>query len=206
VNTPDSEEGVVETSAAALSLRARAVAGFSCLFVILILLMLISAPPPDPNAPPQPADIGDTVQTTVGLGVGQNAPLHFTLKDTDGGAITLDSFKGKVIVLNFWATWCPPCRTEIPDLIALQAAHRDELVVVGIDVLDQFTLVPAFAKQFGVNYTLLDGNGREDIENAYGPLWGLPTTFVINREGKIAMKHSGMASSEQLERFVEQAL
>jgi len=91
----------------------------------------------DPNAPPPAADPGAAPLSGVDSGlsaVGMDAPLHFTLKDVNGVEVKLDSFKGKVVLVNFWATWCGPCKVEIPDLIELQNEFPNQLVVVGIDV------------------------------------------------------------------------
>ena len=120
--------------------------------------------------------------------------------------VNLASFKGKVILINFWATWCGPCRVEIPDLMELQDHYRDDLVVVGIDVLDEFTRVQAFADELRVNYPLLDGNNRDDVEQAFGPMWGLPTTVIVARDGTILKKHAGIASKEQFQQYIESAL
>ena len=123
---------------------------------------------------------------------GQTANLNFTLKDVGGKDVALSSFAGKVILLNFYATWCGPCRVETPDLVKLQQAHPDDLAVVGILILDDNVAgVPAFAKEFGITYPLLDGNGRDDLEDAYGPMDFLPRSIVIGRDGKIAAIHEG---------------
>ncbi|OFW37060.1 MAG: hypothetical protein A3F70_02570 [Acidobacteria bacterium RIFCSPLOWO2_12_FULL_67_14] len=179
------------------------------LLVALTLFGMLSGRDYDPDAPPPAADSGPLAPdagSSGGLAVGQDAPLEFTLKDVNGVDVKLASFKGKVILVNFWATWCGPCRVEIPDLIELQDVYRDDLVVLGIDVLDEFSRVPAFARQLKVNYPMLDANNREDVEKAYGPMWGLPTTVVVGRDGKVHRKHSGIATREQFEEYVKSAL
>jgi hypothetical protein len=95
---------------------------------------------------------------------------------------------------------------EIPDLMELQDQYRNDLVVLGIDVLDEFTRVQAFADELRVNYPLLDGNNRDDVEQAFGPMWGLPTTVVVARDGTVLRKHAGIASREQFQQYVESAL
>ena len=135
-----------------------------------------------------------------------DAPLHFTLKDINGVDVKLASFKGKVILVNFWATWCGPCKVEIPDLIELQREYPDQLVVVGIDVLDEWSRVKPFADNLKVNYPLLDANNRKDVEDAFGPMWGLPTSVIIGRDGKVAKRHSGIATKEQFKQYVESLL
>ena len=129
--------------------------------------------------------------------------LAITLNDLKGNPVTLSQFKGKVIVLNLWATWCGPCRKEIPDLIKLQAAYPKDVAVIGVVVLDKFgDKVTSFARQFGITYPVLDGNDREDFEDAFGPFWGLPTSFVIDRQGRLQKKHQGQVTRLQLEREI----
>jgi thiol-disulfide isomerase/thioredoxin len=139
--------------------------------------------------------------------VGKMAPLDYTLKDLNGVDVKLSSFKGKVILLNFWATWCGPCKVEIPDLVELQNQYSGDLVVLGFLSLDPVTSgTHQFIREYKMNYPILDGNGREDVEEAFGPMWGLPTSVIIDRTGKIAKKHSGIASKEQFEREIKALL
>jgi peroxiredoxin len=133
--------------------------------------------------------------------IGKEAPLHFTMPDMHGRDVRLASFKGRVIVLNFWATWCAPCRVEIPDLVAVQAAYGDDLVVLGVSIDDTVDALEPFVEEFQMNYPVLLGLGREDLQDAYG-VWGLPVSVVIDRNGVITMKHSGLASREQLESWI----
>ena len=190
-----------------MSRRTRAWLGMGAVAVALVLLTMLAAPGNDPNAPPPAADAGAGSAADAGtLGVGAPAPLHFILKDTTGGDVKLESLKGKVILINFWATWCGPCRVEIPDLVELQHQYRDDLVVVGVDVLDEFARVHPFAAELKVNYPLLDGNNREDVEKAFGPMWGLPTTVIVARDGTVLKKHAGIATKEQFQQYIESAL
>jgi thiol-disulfide isomerase/thioredoxin len=139
--------------------------------------------------------------------VGKMAPLHYTLKDLNGVDVKLSSFKGKVILLNFWATWCGPCKVEIPDLVELQNQYAGDLVVLGFLSLDPVTKgTHEFIREYKMNYPILDGNGREEVEDAFGPMWGLPTSVIIDREGKIVKKHSGIASKAQFEREIKELL
>jgi thiol-disulfide isomerase/thioredoxin len=172
--------------------------------VLLALALLMFVPGPgenDPNAPPPAADgvKDDSGDTAI---VGKAAPLHFTLKDMNGVEVQLASFKGKVILLNFWATWCGPCRAEIPSLVELQEKYGRELVILGFSVDDTPEKMKPYAQEFKINYPLLVGNGREDVQDAFGPLWGIPVSVIIDREGKVAKKHSGIASKEQFEREI----
>ena len=138
-----------------------------------------------------------------GAAIGTPARLDFTLKDMNGVDVKLASFKGKVILLNFWATWCGPCKVEIPDLVSLQEQYRDDLVVLGVLVQDDMNAaIPSFASQYKINYPILDGNNREDVESAYGPFWGIPSSVIVGPDGRIAQKHSGIRSREQFEREI----
>lgn len=129
--------------------------------------------------------------------------LAISLKDLKGAPVTLSQLQGKVIVVNLWATWCGPCRKEIPDLIKLQAAYPKDVVVIGVVVLDKFgEKVTSFVRDFGITYPILDGNDREDFEDAFGPFWGLPTSFVIDRHGRLQKKHQGQVTRQQLERDI----
>ena len=137
---------------------------------------------------------------------GTPAPLHFTLKDMNGAEVKLASFKGKVILLNFWATWCGPCKAEIPSLVELQQQYGDDLVVLGFSVDDTVEKMKPYAAQYKINYRLLVGNGREDVQEAFGPLFGIPVSVIIGRDGKIAKKHSGIATKGQIEREIKALL
>ena len=137
---------------------------------------------------------------------GKPAKLDFTLKDMHGVDVHLESFKGKVILLNFWATWCGPCRAEIPSLVELQEQYKDDLVVLGLSVDDTAEKLLPYAAEFKMNYPVLVGNGREDVQEAFGPLFGIPVSVIIGRDGVIAKKHSGIATKEQIEREIQTLL
>jgi thiol-disulfide isomerase/thioredoxin len=137
---------------------------------------------------------------------GKPAPLEFTLKDMHGVDVHLASFKGKVILLNFWATWCGPCRAEIPALVELQEQYADDLVVLGLSVDDPAEKLLPYAAEFKMNYPVLVGNGHEDVQEAFGPLYGIPVSVIIGRDGVIAKKHSGIATKEQFEREIKSLL
>ncbi len=109
----------------------------------------------------------------------------FTLKNLEGKEVTLSSLKGKLVFVNFWATWCSPCRQEIPSFIDLVNKYgKDGFTVLGI-ALDprEFDKVPGFASDMGINYPILYDN--VGVSELYGGIRSIPTTFVINREGKV---------------------
>jgi cytochrome c biogenesis protein CcmG/thiol:disulfide interchange protein DsbE len=115
----------------------------------------------------------------------------FKLTGLDGKPITLAGSKGKVILLNFWATWCGPCRAEIPDLVELQNKYKDRLQILGLVVDDDDQdAIKEFAEKFGINYPVaIAGN---DIRFQYGGIAALPTSFVLDAEGRIVQKHEGL--------------
>jgi thiol-disulfide isomerase/thioredoxin len=130
----------------------------------------------------------------------------FSLQTLQGQRLSSADFKGKVTIINFWATWCGPCKAEIPSLVELQTEYRDDLVVLGFSVDDTPDKMKPYAAQYKINYPLLVGNGRDDVQDAYGPLWGIPVSVIIDREGNIAKKHSGIASKEQFEQEIKRLL
>ena len=137
----------------------------------------------------------------------RTANLDFTLKDINGKSVDLNTHKGKVILLDFWATWCPPCKKEIPGFIELYKTYSERgFVVLGVSMDDSIKDVQKFAKQFKMNYPVLVGYEREDIRKAYAPMPGFPTTFIIGRDGKICSSHTGFTALEQFERKIKTLL
>ncbi len=129
------------------------------------------------------------------------APV-WKLKDVDGKVVTSDQFKGKVVVLDFWATWCPPCRTEIPGYIRLQKKYAaDGLVIVGVSVdTDGPEVVRKFMKEFGINYPIVMAD--DAVVDAFAPIQGYPTTFIIDREGRVRNKKLGREPTEDYEKEI----
>lgn len=121
-------------------------------------------------------------------GVSETAP-EWQLNDVDGNPMKLSDFKGKVVILDFWATWCPPCREEIPGFIALQEKYGDGgLTIIGVSLDKQGPLVvKSFMRRFGMNYPVVMGD--EKIFADYGGIEALPTTFIIDRQGNIVTIH-----------------
>jgi thiol-disulfide isomerase/thioredoxin len=115
----------------------------------------------------------------------------FKAKDLDGKDLSLDAYKGKVVLLNFWATWCGPCRAEIPDLIDLQNKYKDKLQIIGmaVDVDDENDLRDV-VKTERINYPVALTTG--ELRMAYGGITALPTVFVIDPEGRVVQKHVGL--------------
>lgn len=152
---------------------------------------------------------GDPASAAGGTCAAKTGPakLDFTVKDMHGGDVRIASYKGKVILLNYWATWCGPCKVEIPDLVALQDQYKDQgLVVLGVSQDDDPETLRAFASTFKMNYPVLVGRDHPDLLDAQGPLWGLPTSYLIGRDGSICAKHLGPATKEDFEREIKALL
>jgi thiol-disulfide isomerase/thioredoxin len=115
----------------------------------------------------------------------------FLVRDLDGNIISTAEWHGKVTLVNFWATWCPPCREEMPQLIGLVNRYKDRLQVIGISMDDAAPeAVKQFAKEMGVNYPIIMG-GKE-INEEYGGVPALPTSFIVNQDGRVVQKHVGL--------------
>ena len=111
--------------------------------------------------------------------------------------------QGKMYVIEFWATWCGPCKVEIPHFVEFQRKYKDRgFTVIGLSVDDTLEQLKPFAEQYQMNYPVLLGIGNEAIQEAYGPIWGLPTAFVISRDGKICKKHMGLKTKAEFEKDI----
>jgi thiol-disulfide isomerase/thioredoxin len=131
------------------------------------------------------------------------ANLNFTLKDLSGKDVKLSSYKGKVVLLNFWATWCGPCKVEIPWFNEFQQKYQDKgFVVVGISADDTVEQLKPFVAQYKMSYPVLLGLGRDDVQEALGPVLGLPTTLLIGRDGRICQYHMGLARKAEFEKGI----
>jgi thiol-disulfide isomerase/thioredoxin len=128
-----------------------------------------------------------------------------SLTDIGGKKLELADYKGRVVVLDFWATWCGPCRIEIPGLIEMQDKYANRgFSVIGISMDDEPGPVVEFYKEFKMNYPVAVGNPR--VGELYGGIFGLPTTFLIGRDGRIYAKHTGATSPSVIEDEVQQLL
>jgi thiol-disulfide isomerase/thioredoxin len=135
------------------------------------------------------------------------ANFDFKVKDVDGRTVNLADFKGKVVMMNFFATWCGPCKYETPMFVQLQEQFRDQGVrFVGVQIDDDPALLKPFRDEYKVNYPLLLANDRDDLQDAFGPFWGLPVTLMIGRDGTICRRHMGLAAKEQMEKEIRNLL
>lgn len=134
---------------------------------------------------------GSETKTSVEI----KAP-DFILTSTDGKQINLSDYKGKIVILDFWATWCAPCRKGIPDLVEIQKEYKDNVVIIGISLDQQNTIsnVIPFMKEFGINYPVVYGN--EKVVADYGYIQSIPTSFIIDAKGNIVNSFIGLVAKE----------
>ncbi|MGA3006624.1 MAG: TlpA disulfide reductase family protein [Opitutaceae bacterium] len=163
---------------------------FFCLLAVscaVVLGVIPRSARAEPVAPPVPAP-------------------EWTLNDASGKPVSFSQFKGKVIVLDFWATWCPPCRSEIPGYVKLQDKYKDQgLVIIGVSVdQDGPDVVKKFMADFHVNYPIVMADDK--IIQAFGGVEGIPTTFIIDRAGKIRDKKVGAMATADYEKVLLQYL
>src|ERR1700675_315120 len=123
---------------------------------------------------------------------------EFAVKGIDGSAVNLADARGKVVLLNFWATWCGPCRMEVPDLVELQKKYQDRLQVIGLVVDDaDEDGVRKFAKRYGINYPI--AMATDEMRFQFGGVPALPTSFIIDPQGRVVQKHIGLRDPELYE-------
>lgn len=140
-----------------------------------------------------------------GMANAAKAP-DFTLTNIENKKVSLSDFKGKVVLLNFWATYCPPCRAEMPDFVALQDKYASKgFSVIGISVDDDWQeVLPSFVKTMKINYPILIANMK--VLKDYGDIYALPATFIIDREQKIIKSYTGMVTQDEIEPVILKAL
>ena len=129
----------------------------------------------------------------------------FTLEELGGQPLMLSSYHGKVVLLDFWATWCGPCRGEIPHFVELQNRYREQgLQVIGVSMDDGPKPVRAFYSEFKMNYPV--ALGTDKVAESYGGILGLPVIFLIGRDGRVAAKYVGEADMAAVEQQVKSVL
>jgi thiol-disulfide isomerase/thioredoxin len=165
--------------------------------VALLAVLVVLALRGPGRARPEPeasADGGHVVQL-----LRNPTPMPaFTVTDLDGRTLSSTDLRGKVVLVNFWATWCPPCLAEIPDLIALQDKYRDQLVVVGVSEDEgPVDFVRKFARERRINYPIV--MATPELQKVFPGVVALPTTFVLDTEGRVAKKHVGLLNTHDTE-------
>jgi thiol-disulfide isomerase/thioredoxin len=156
------------------------------------------APVPASPSPDTTALIDDDEQAVLRFASNPQPAPPFLLQDLDGNPVSTAQWQGKVVILNFWATWCPPCREEIPILVELAKKYKDSLLIIGVSVDDGSPdEVRQFVKAFHMNYPIVMWS--HELISEYGGVPALPTTFVINKDARIVQKHEGLYPPEVYE-------
>ena len=166
--------------------------------IVVVIVMVISAAHMNHRRSANGAAVS-------GNAVGAIAP-DFTLTTLDGKKVKLSDYRGKAVLLNFWATWCGPCKVEIPWFMDLEKQYGPQgLVVLGVAMDDDGKdTVTKFAKEMKMDYTVVLGN--DDVADQYGGVAGLPTTFYVDRNGRIVKKIEGLAGESDIEDAIKAAL
>ncbi|MGE0448097.1 MAG: TlpA family protein disulfide reductase [Vicinamibacterales bacterium] len=160
-------------------------------------------PHPEMVAQPMPAASDNSTPVLSCPADAKPARLDFTLKDVDGRDVALSDYRGKVVLLDFWATWCGPCKVEIPHFVEFQEKYGPKgLQIVGVSVDDTADKLAPYVKEMGMNYPVLQGLGRDDLQDAYGPILGIPVSVMISRDGKICATHTGLTGKEIFEQEI----
>ena len=135
-----------------------------------------------------------------------NQAPNFVLKNLHGKTVKLSDFQGKVIILDFWATWCPPCQAEIPHFVELQKDYGEKgLQIIGISLdRGRLKVVKSFARKYKINYPVLLGN--IEVTQKYGGIRGIPTTFIIDQKGRIVKKFVGYRDKKIFESEIKKLL
>jgi peroxiredoxin len=134
-----------------------------------------------------------------------HAPLDFVLQDVDGQDVNLEDLKGKPLVINFWATWCGPCKTEVPWFVEFAEKYRSQdLTIVGVSVDDSAEDIRKFSAEYNVNYPMLVGLGRDDVSKAFDALMAIPVTWLIRPDGTVHAKVTGIHGKDWFEQQIQE--
>jgi len=171
-----------------------------CMALALPLLVLACKPARETPAPAS-ADADDAAASAA-TSTAVPAPA-FSLLDLEGKRVELAQFKGQVLVIDFWATWCPPCRDAIPELIAMKKKYGPRgFDIVGISMDENpARVVPPFIEHYGINYPVVMADAQ--VPSDFGGIYGLPTTFIVDRNGNIAQRYIGYVDLKVIEKEIE---
>jgi peroxiredoxin len=206
--TPEPTSGIeaaVETDAVTAGRKRWIAAAAAALGVALFAVPLLRGPDDHPSATGGGTVAGNATSTSgPACNAKGAANLNFTVKDPNGADVKLADYKGKVVLLNFWATWCGPCKLEIPEFVEAYARYRDQgFVILGVLSTDDPSPqdLKTFMTDFKMNYPVF--REHQPLADANGELWALPTSFMIDRQGAICSKHMGAMSKETLDREIQ---
>jgi cytochrome c biogenesis protein CcmG/thiol:disulfide interchange protein DsbE len=152
------------------------------------------------------ADLDPGAVVDPGIPRSPDAMPDFVLTDLDGNVVKLSDYTGQAVLLNFWATWCPPCKAELPDLVEIQNEFGGvDFTVVGVS-LDQSGpgKVRRFVDQYGINFPVLMGNQKVVVQ--YGNFRGIPTSFLLNTKHEQVKRYTGLVTKRQLERDLQNVI
>ncbi|MGE6379829.1 TlpA disulfide reductase family protein [Peribacillus muralis] len=166
----------------------------SALLLSLITIAIVQAVDNEPNSQEETDSLG-------GLKIGAKAP-NFSLKTLDGKQVELADYKGKKVMLNFWATWCPPCKKEMPDMELYTKQAGDDVIVLAVNI-DPENDVQSFVKENGITFTIpLDSNSAKNPVNEQYKVLSIPTTYFIDKKGEIRHKVISAMQLKDMERYM----
>ncbi len=171
---------------------------------LIIIAIVVIKPPAEPKKVISPKEVPQKTASVKKTGF-KPAP-DFSLKDASGIERKLSDFKGSVVIIDFWATWCPPCRQEIPHFVELYNQYKDQgLEIIGVS-MDQSPerVIPGFIEKNKINYTILFGEDK--VYDLYGGINAIPTTFIVDKDGNIRKKYIGYNEKEVFERDIKELL
>lgn len=174
--------------------------------VVILLFFIINNSQSEPEQGPYPPNYNPTTRSITNPLEEKTAP-NFNLTASNGSRLRLSDYKGKIILLDFWATWCQPCRRGIPDLVELKNEYKNkafEIIGISLDQENTIAGVVPFIKEYKINYPVVYGD-MEIIQN-YGGIQSIPTSFVINKEGKIVKSYIGLTEKSVYDKVIKKLL
>lgn len=183
--------------------------GLLALFTTAAVLLAACAgeePTPEPAEPSLPEEQAPEAGAELDFSDDPEPAPDFERPLYDGEVFRLSDHEGEVVVINFWATWCVPCRVEMPEFIELQEEYGDDgLLFVGVSLDEEgFEAARPFAEEIGVNYPIVVDDG--EIADDFGGIYGLPATFLVDRSGQIQKRINGRVEKEDLEPMLAELL